>query len=190
MGQDSNLVTEDSTTDKVGFLSHEALEATLVTENSTTDKIGFLSHEALEATSRTGQTAGDEQSVSSGVAVPEKAPNEANLEMTKDTKHQRVKTEKRDSAKRERSQFAAGDRKVQRGRDHRVEATVPAGEGGGEPRGDTSPAVAQTVAENVVPGQQGPPIVATKPGGSQGARSEPWSKRSLVKLASALLLSK
>ena len=67
---------------------------------------------------------------------------------------------------------------------------MPAGEGGGEARGDTSPAVAQAVAENVVPGQQGPPIIAPKPGGSQGARSGPWSKGSLVKLASALLVSK
>ena len=141
VGQDSNLVTEDSTNDKIGILSHEAMEATLVTEDSTNDKIGILSHEAMEATSRTGQTAGDEQSVSSGVAVPEKAPNEANLEMTQGTKQQRVKTEKRDSAKRERSQFAAGERKVQSGGDDRVETTVPAGEGGGEARGDTSPAV-------------------------------------------------
>ncbi len=78
-------------------------DSNLVTEDSTNDKIGILSHEAMEATSRTGQTAGDEQSVSSGVAVPEKASNEANLEITQGTKRQRVKTEKRDSAKRERS---------------------------------------------------------------------------------------
>ncbi len=166
------------------------MEATLATEDSTNDKIGISSHEAMEATSRTGQTAGHEQSVSSGVAVPQKAPNEANLEMTQGTKQQRVRTEKRNSAKRERSQFAACERKVYGGGEDRVEMTVPAGEGGGERRGDTSPAVAQAVAENVVPGQQEPPIITTKPGGSQGARSEPRSRRSLINLASALLVSK
>ena len=88
--------------------------------------------------------------------------------MTQGTKGQRVKTEKRDSAKSERSQSATSERKVHGGRDDRVETTVPAGEGGGEARGDTSPAGAQAVAENVVPGQEGPPIIATKPGGSQG----------------------
>ena len=122
--------------------------------------------------------------------TPQKAPNEANLGMTQGTKRQRVKAEKRDSAKRERSQSAASERKVHGGRDDRVETTVPAGEGGGEARGDTSPAGAQAVAENVVPGQQGPPIIVPKPGGSQGARSEPRSKGSLIKLASALLVSK
>ena len=92
--------------------------------------------------------------------TPQKAPNEANLGMTEGTKQQRVKAEKRDSAKRERSQSAASERKVHGGRDDRVETTVPAGEGGGEARGDTSTAGAQAVAENVVPGQQEPPIVA------------------------------
>ena len=92
-GESEGLISDDGLGQVVGQ------DSNLVTEDSTNDKIGILSHEAMEATSRTGQTAGDEQSVSSGVAVPEKAPNEANLEMTKGTKQQRVKTEKRDSAK-------------------------------------------------------------------------------------------
>ncbi len=59
-------------------------DSNLVTEESTNDKIGILSHEETDATDRTAQAAGGEQRSDSSVAVAEKAQNEANLKSTQE----------------------------------------------------------------------------------------------------------
>ena len=56
-------------------------DSNLVTEESTNDKIGILSHEEMDATDRTGQAAGDEQGVTNDGLAPKKAQNKANLEI-------------------------------------------------------------------------------------------------------------
>ena len=102
VGQDSNLVTEESTNDKIGILSHEDMEATAaaieepvvgqdsnpVTEDSTTDTIAILSHEETGVADRPGQGTGDRQSSPSSGSTPQKAQNKANFDSTQSLSHQ------------------------------------------------------------------------------------------------------
>ncbi|HMF38782.1 MAG TPA: hypothetical protein VKF17_19240, partial [Isosphaeraceae bacterium] len=53
-----------------------------VIDDSTNDKIGLLSHEGTDPTDRPGRSAGVRQSLPCGVKTPQKAPNEAKLELT------------------------------------------------------------------------------------------------------------
>jgi hypothetical protein len=67
-----------------------------VMDDSTNDKIGFLSHEGTKAAERPRQEAGDEHSLSCELKTPEKAPNEANLESTQGPLPYAVESPRRD----------------------------------------------------------------------------------------------
>ncbi len=87
VGQDSSLVTEDSTNDKIGILSHEEMEA------------------MDRPADRTGQATGDDQGVTNDGPSPKKAPNKANLESKQAMGSSVVKSEKAGTAGRKQTQF-------------------------------------------------------------------------------------
>ena len=90
VGQDSNLVSDDSTNDAMGISSYVGTDAA------------------------DGACLGDglEQSLACGVKTLEKAPNEPNLESMQSVFSQRVEPENAEPAGRERSQSAAGEHVV------------------------------------------------------------------------------
>ena len=80
----------------------------LVTEDTTTDKIEILSHKEKEATDRTRQAACDGQGVTNDGRLPKKAQNKANLESTQVIELSALKSEHGGSAGSKRSQIARG----------------------------------------------------------------------------------
>ncbi len=78
----------------------------LVLEESTNDKSGILSHEEMDTTDRSGQAAGNDQGVTNDGASPKKAQNKANLETREVLDSQALKPEIGEAAGRKRSQIA------------------------------------------------------------------------------------
>ena len=68
-------------------------DSNLVIDDSTNDKIGILSHEGTDVADGVCQGDGLEQSLDCGVKTPQKAPNEANLESTQSMFSQGVESE-------------------------------------------------------------------------------------------------
>ncbi len=123
VGQDSNLVLEESTNVEIGILSHEDMEATdvvgegpvvghdsnLVTEDPTNDKIAILSHEETDVAEGPGQGAGDRQGPPSSVPAPEKAQNKANFKSTQSIEPAAVQSDIARGGGSKRSQIARGE---------------------------------------------------------------------------------
>lgn len=101
VGQDSHLVLDDATNDKMGILSHEDEDA--------------------QAAGQPGQGDCAEKSLACGEKTVQKAANEANLESTQIPFSQGVDSENAGSEARERSQFAAGGQVVHDAGNERVE---------------------------------------------------------------------
>ncbi len=109
-GQSSEPMTEGSSGPIVGHDSNRVIA------DSTTDKIGILSHEGTDATDRQYQGACDRQSLPSGVKTRENAQNEANPELTQSSLPLDVESSATEPEGRKRSQFtqavASGGRTV------------------------------------------------------------------------------
>ncbi len=105
-------------------------DSNLVTEESMNDKIGISSHEDMDAADGTGQAASDEQGVDDDGPLPKKAQNEANLKMTQPSNSQQVESKTGDQAGRERSQSERGGEVAPGAGKDRVETIVPTGGAG------------------------------------------------------------
>jgi hypothetical protein len=77
-----------------------------VIENSTNDKIGILSHGGTDAADRPGQSDCVRQSLPGGVKTPQKAPNEANSNRSKD--HNRKSLSQKQPGRRGERGVASG----------------------------------------------------------------------------------
>ncbi len=123
VGHDSNRVMDDLTNDKIGILSHERVHA--AGQPGQGDGAGQC---LLESKIENPESKIDE-------ALPQKAPNEANLESTQSALLQGVESENGEPPQRERTQFAAAGEVVGGAGIERVETIVPAGKGHGNARG-------------------------------------------------------
>ncbi len=107
-GQSGETTPEVSQSPIVGYDSNRVIA------DSTTDKIGILSHQGIDATDRPYQGDCDRQSLPSGVKTRENAQNEANPESTKSSLPLEVESSETEPAGRKRSQFtqavASGER--------------------------------------------------------------------------------
>ena len=97
-GQTGELTTEGSFGPVVGQ------DSNLVRDDSTSDAMGILSYVGTDAADGACQGDGLEQSLACGVKTSQKAPNEPNLESTQSVYSQRVEPGNRRAAGRERSQ--------------------------------------------------------------------------------------
>jgi len=130
--QSSGPLTEDSCDPVVGHDSNRVMD------DLTSDQIGILSHESAHAAGQPGQGDGAGQGLPESKineTLPQKAPNEANLESTQSASLQGVESENCEQPQRERTQFAARGQVVGGAGSDRVETIVPAGKGHGNARG-------------------------------------------------------
>ena len=97
----------------------------LVRDDSTNDTMGTLSYVGTDAVDGASLGEGVEQSLACDVKTLEKAPNEPNLESMQSVYSQRVEPENAELAGRERSQSAAGEQVIHDAGDERVETMVP-----------------------------------------------------------------
>ncbi len=81
-------------------------DSNLVLEGSTNDKIEILSHEGMDTTDRPGQIADDQPGPAASMPVPEKAQNKANFKSTKGYSPLQVKSCSSGLSDRKRSQSA------------------------------------------------------------------------------------
>ena len=102
-GQSSEPTTERSSGPVVGHDSDRVID------DSTTDKIGILSHEGAHAAGQPGQGDGVGQCLPDDVTTPQKAPNKANLESTISLESQELKSETAGAEGPKQSQFSQGE---------------------------------------------------------------------------------
>ena len=101
-GQSSEPMTEGSSGPVVGYDSQR------VTEDSTDDKNGILSHEGAHAAGQPAQGDGVGQCLPDDVTTPQKAPNKANLESKQGLESQEFKSETAEAEGRKQSQSSEG----------------------------------------------------------------------------------
>ena len=113
-GQSSEPMTEGSSGPIVGH------DSTRVTDDSTNDKNGILSHEGAHAAGQPGQGDGVGQCLPDDMTTPQKAPNKANLESKQSLESQELKSEMAGAEGRKQSQSSQGEtRRKPRSRDGR-----------------------------------------------------------------------
>ena len=101
-GQSSEPMTEGSSGPVVGYDSQH------VTEDSTDDKNGILSHEGAHAAGQPAQGDGVGQCLPDDMTTPQKAPNKANLESKQSIESQEFKSETAEAEGRKQSQSSEG----------------------------------------------------------------------------------